>query len=73
MKIVILVDYSHHEFNKDFELSNVLISKGHSVFLAVNSNQFEYLNINCDKSYRGYSYVDHLNYKNIPIIPENLI
>lgn len=55
MKIVIFVDYSSKEFNSDFKLSNMLINKGHSVFLAINDNQFYELKEKCDKSYLGLS------------------
>jgi hypothetical protein len=55
MKIVIYVDYSNNQFNKDFELSNKLISSGHNVFLAINDNQFEELKKNCDKAVLGHS------------------
>ena len=37
MKIVIFVDYSNANFNKDFMMSNMLISRGHNVFLAVST------------------------------------
>lgn len=56
MKIVIYVDYSNSQFNKDFQVSNQLIEQGHNVFLAVNEGQFEELKKNCDKAFRGYSY-----------------
>ena len=55
MKIVIFVDYSNKEFNKDFVLSNSLISKGHNVFLAVNDIQFRDLLNKCDIAYLGMS------------------
>ena len=55
MKIVILVDYSNKEFNKDFILSNKLISSGHNVFLAVNIDQFLELKKNCDHAVLGVS------------------
>ena len=58
MKIVIKVDYSSLEFNKDFKLSNMLLSKGHNVFLAVGMEQFLYLKKNCDKAVLGYSIKD---------------
>ncbi|MGN0960597.1 MAG: hypothetical protein ACI4PF_00190 [Christensenellales bacterium] len=61
MKIVILVDYSSPEFNKDFKLSNMLISQGHNVFLAINENQFNDLKKNCDKAVLGYSFNGKLN------------
>ena len=55
MKIVICVDYSHKQFNKDFEVSNRLIEVGHHVFLAINRVQFEYFRGNCDLCVNGYS------------------
>lgn len=58
MKIVILVDYSNKEFNKDFQVSNKLISDGHNVFLAINSQQFDDLRSKCDGAYLGYSVSD---------------
>lgn len=65
MKIVIYVDYSNKEFNKDFETANMLIDKGHNVFLAINDIQFNELKKNCDKAVKGYSYslidgIEHL-------------
>ena len=56
MKIVIFVDYSHEQFNKDFQLSNMLIEKGHNVFLAINQEQCEYLKKNCNVAVLGYSF-----------------
>ena len=55
MKIVILVDYSNTDFNKDFRVSNMLINQGHNVFLAINNDQFEELKSKCDNAYLGYS------------------
>lgn len=55
MKIVILVDYSNSNFNKDFQMANMLIDNGHNVFLAINDNQFEDLKLKCDRAYLGYS------------------
>ncbi len=55
MKILIYVDYSNPEFNKDFKLSNELLSAGHNVFLAVNNEQFDALKGNCDRVLVGYS------------------
>jgi hypothetical protein len=62
MKIVILVDYSDKNFNKDFELANMLIGKGHHVFLAINDMQFTDLKKNCDKAVLGYSSKDTFLY-----------
>lgn len=73
MKIVILVNYSDSQFNMDFKLSNELIAGGHNVFFAVNSEQFEYLSLNCDMKYRGYSMSNSSDYKDIPIISDNLL
>lgn len=58
MKIVIFVDYSNIEFNKDFQVSNRLINAGHNIFLAINDVQFEELRNRCDKAYIGYSRVN---------------
>ena len=58
MKIVIYVDYSNSQFNKDFQVSNMLIDKGHNVFLAVTEEQFEYFKDKCDRSFVGYSHGD---------------
>lgn len=55
MKIVILVDYSNSNFNKDFQMANILIDNGHNVFLAINDNQFDDLKLKCDRAYLGYS------------------
>lgn len=55
MKIVILVDYSSTNFNIDFKTSNMLISSGHNVFLAINDEQFKDLGSNCDKKIIGCS------------------
>ena len=41
MKIIILVDYSSGEFNKDFDLGNALISQGHTVLLVNTIEQLE--------------------------------
>ena len=57
MKIVIYVNYSSIEFNKDFQLSNTLISSGHNVFLAINDIQYNELKKNCDKAVLGYSVI----------------
>ena len=56
MKIVIYVDYSNKNFNKDFEIANMLIERGHNVFLAINDDQFNDLKNRCDKAVKGYSY-----------------
>lgn len=55
MRIVIFVDYSNSEFNKDFQVSNRLIADGHNVFLAVNEIQFQGLKEKCDRAFLGYS------------------
>ena len=66
MKIVIYVDYSNKEFQEDFKISNMLIERGHNVFLAVNDVQFEYLRSKCDISYLGKSTLHKkINYPNI--------
>jgi len=55
MKIVILVNYKDKNFNKDFQVSNLIMSYGHNVFLAVNDDQFKYLMSKCDKGIIGFS------------------
>lgn len=65
MKIVILVDYSNSNFNRDFQVSNKLINDGHNVFLAINKVQFDDLSVKCDKALLGYSVGgDDLNHFN---------
>ena len=39
MKIIIYVDFSNAEFNKDFALSNRLTGAGHTVLLVTNDGQ----------------------------------
>lgn len=39
MKIIIYVDFSNAEFNKDFALSNKLTGDGHTVLLVTNDGQ----------------------------------
>ena len=39
MKIIIYVDFSNAEFNKDFSLSNRLTSEGHTVLLVTTDGQ----------------------------------
>lgn len=41
MKVIILVDYSSSEFNRDFDLGNALISQGHTVLLVNTIEQLE--------------------------------
>ena len=41
MKIIIYVNFSSSEFNKDFKLSNALIDYGHTILLVSNSEQLE--------------------------------
>lgn len=73
MKIVLLVDYSSKEFNRDFSLSNTLIAKGHNVFLAVNDNQFNDFAAKCDRVYLGLSACNRLSdYPNISVIDDNI-
>ena len=73
MKIVLLVDYSNKEFNKDFVLSNSLIAKGHNVFLAVNDNQFNDLISKCDRAYLGLSATNKVSdYPSISIITTDI-
>ena len=74
MKIVLYVDYSSTEFNNDFKLSNMLISGGHNVFLAVNDMQFLDLKGKCDKSYLGKSMLSKKdNYPNEEILDSSVI
>ena len=47
MKIIIYIDFSSKEFNKDFIISNALLSDGHAVLL-VNSN------IQLESAYKTY-------------------
>lgn len=73
MKIVLLVDYSNKEFNKDFMLSNSLIARGHNVFLAVNDVQFKDLLLKCDRAYLGMSATDKsASYPSIGIVDNNI-
>ena len=73
MKIVILVDYSDSNFNKDFKLSNMLINEGHNVFLAINKDQFNYFMPNCDKSIIGKSAVKtRQEYSDLLFIAEDI-
>ena len=56
MKIIIFVDFSNENFNKDFSFSNALIGKGHTVLFV---NSFEQLNsayMSYDLLIYGYSY-----------------
>lgn len=73
MKIVIFVDYSSSEFNKDFKLSNMLISRGHNVFLAVNNTQYEGLKKNCDKAVRGFSSLKDIDESDIVLSNDTTI
>lgn len=74
MKIVIYVDYSNKEFNKDFQMSNSLIAKGHNVFFAINNVQFDELRGNCDLSLLGVSALVHKDeYKNVEILNDDLL
>lgn len=70
MKIVILVDYSSKEFNKDFTLSNMLIENGHNVFLAINIGQFQDLKKNCDMAVLGYSCNENTYMENMNILKD---
>lgn len=54
MNIVIYVNYSDKEFNKDFAISNVLL-KEHNIFLAINEEQLNSLYASCDIMFRGLS------------------
>lgn len=50
MKIIIYVNFSSSEFNKDFEISNALIDHGHTVLLVSNDIQLE-------SAYKSYDIV----------------
>ena len=74
MKIVIFVDYSNKEFNKDFQLSNMLIAKGHNVFFAINDEQFIDLKNKCDMLFLGLSAINKQSeYDYIAILSDKII
>ena len=50
MKIIIFIDFASNEFNKDFIISNALLSEGHAVLL-VNSM------IQLESAYKSYNIV----------------
>lgn len=54
MKIIIYVDYSSSEFNKDFALSNALLTV-HNVFLVSSEKQLEDYKDKADFILIGYS------------------
>ena len=54
MNIVIFVNYSDKEFNKDFQIANVLL-KEHNVFLVINDIQLDSYYSKCDLLIRGLS------------------
>jgi hypothetical protein len=54
MNIVIYVNYSEKEFNKDFSIANVLL-KEHNVFFAINGRQLSDFYPKCDLLIRGIS------------------
>ena len=56
MKIIIYVDYSSAEFNKDFNYANLLIDKGHKVLLVTNNVQLNSAVSYYDLLIYGYSY-----------------
>lgn len=64
MNIVIYVNYSDKEFNKDFSIANVLL-KEHNVFFAINNTQLTDFYSKCDLLIRGVSAknIDLENYK----------
>ena len=56
MKIVVFVNYSDENFNKDFTLSNALLDRGHQVFLVSSVEQLnQYISNDLDKLIRGFS------------------
>ena len=57
MNIVIYVNYSDSNFNKDFEIANVLLLE-HNVFFAINNRQLDDLYKKCDILLRGLSAKD---------------
>lgn len=54
MNIVIYVNYSDINFNKDFEIANVLLTE-HNVFFAINDRQLNDLYDKCHILIRGLS------------------
>lgn len=54
MNIVIYVNYSDSQFNKDFKIANELL-KVHNVFFAINDIQLKDLYNKCDILVRGMS------------------
>lgn len=74
MKIVIYVDYTNVEFNKDFKIANDLIIQGHNVFLAVSKNQFNQLREKCDICLLGYSaYSKVKEYSEVVIVNDEIL
>ncbi|MBE5757430.1 MAG: hypothetical protein E7345_00675 [Clostridiales bacterium] len=55
MKILIYVNYSNKEFNKDFSYANLLIEKGHNVLLVTNDVQLNSAKDYYDILLWGYS------------------
>lgn len=54
MNIVIYVNYSDSEFNKDFKIANVLLEE-HNVFFAINNIQLDDFYPKCDLLIKGLS------------------
>ena len=55
MKILIFVDYASKEFNKDFQLSNILL-EDNSVFLVTSNEQLKMAEKHYDILLLGYSF-----------------
>ena len=69
MKIIIYVDYSSLQFNKDFDCANLLIENEHNVLMVTNNKQLQSAIAYYDILLYGYSYtgqplsvdIDNLN------------
>ena len=73
MKIILFVDYSSKDFNKDFEISNVLLRE-HSILMVNSQEQLETAYPKYDLVILGYScnnincsYKNLINIKNLNI------
>ena len=71
MKIVIYVDYSNSQFNRDFSLANALLNRGHNVFLVINDYQLDMYRDKYDYLISGYSCSRELEIDNIKLIDLN--
>lgn len=56
MKIIIFVDYTSKEFNKDFDYANILIENEHNVLMVSNEIQLRSAINYYDILLYGYSY-----------------